>query len=124
MTIGERIAELLVSKSLREIDLARHLGTRQSTVQGWTKLGRSPSADFIIPICEFFNISPSYLLVGHEIEPPTTEQLKEWIDKDGNQVIASDEEAELARLRINEALTKRIEEVVQEALKDRESKKD
>lgn len=122
MSIGERIATLLREQKKKESDLAKYLNTRQSTVQNWTKRRTNPNAEMIMPLCNFFGVTPYYLLTGHEIEPPTAEQLKEWIDKDGNQVIASDEEAELARLRINEALTKRIEEVVQAALKDREGK--
>lgn len=123
MSIGERIANLLKEQNKKESDLAKYLNTRQSTVQNWTRRGTNPSAEMIVPLCTFFGVTPNYLLTGHEVEPPKVEQLKDWVDTDGNKFIASDEQAELARLRINDALTKRVEEIVQEVLKDRESNK-
>ncbi len=119
MSIGERIAHLLAEQNKKESDLAKYLNTRQSTVQNWTKRGTNPSAEMIVPLCSFFGVTPNYLLTGHEIEPPKVEQLKEWTDTEGNTFTATDEQAELARLRINDALTKRVEEIVQEVLADR-----
>ena len=39
-----------------------------STINNWIKLNRSIPAEYIIPICEFLNITPYYLLTGKEKE--------------------------------------------------------
>ena len=39
-----------------------HIGT--STVSNWKNRGTNPPAKYIIPICDFLNVSPEYLLTG------------------------------------------------------------
>lgn len=69
MTIAERIVEALDKAGKTRADLARHLGTQQSTVAGWVNAGRIPSSDAIVPICEFTGVSPLWLLTGVEPQP-------------------------------------------------------
>ena len=57
-------------KDLKAAKLAEYLGTNQTTVSGWIKGGRSPSFEYIIPICEFLQVDPYYLLTGQPKEPP------------------------------------------------------
>lgn len=66
MTIGERISQALALAGKSQADLARFLGTKQSTITGWVKEGRVPSSDVVLPICEFAGISPTWLLTGEE----------------------------------------------------------
>jgi len=69
MTVGQRILCILDEKrsqGLTSAGLARHLGTGQSTVSGWKNENRSPSCNYILPICEYLSISASYLLSGNE----------------------------------------------------------
>jgi len=65
MSIGERIALALHMSGKNRADLARHLGTQQSTIAGWCKDGKVPSSDRIIPICEFTGVTPEWLLTGN-----------------------------------------------------------
>ena len=66
MTIGERVLDLLKEKGGRQKELAEALGIGESTVSQWGKPNRNPSSELIIPICEFLNVSPHYLLTGKE----------------------------------------------------------
>jgi len=67
-SIGRRILEFLNRKGKTQAELARFLGTRQSTVNGWIKLGRCPAADVILPICGFLDVTAEELLGGAEAE--------------------------------------------------------
>lgn len=64
--IIERIIELLDKKALKASDLCRFLGINTSTMTNWKNRGTDPPAKFIIPICEFLNISCEFLLTGKE----------------------------------------------------------
>ena len=66
MTIGERIVTLLAEKERKQVELARYMNIGQSTVNGWTKGGRTPSADVLVPICKFLGVSVWFLLTGEE----------------------------------------------------------
>lgn len=67
ITINDRIIEILhKNKDLTQKQLAQSIGVATSTVNNWLKLGRSIPAEFVIPICEFFNISCDFLLTGEE----------------------------------------------------------
>lgn len=69
MEFGQRLQELLHEKHLKASGLAKHLGTNQTTVSGWLRGGRSPSFEYIIPICEFLDVNPYYLLTGQQPLP-------------------------------------------------------
>ena len=64
MSIGERIEAALERTGKKQAELARFLNTKQSTISGWTREGRVPAADRILPICEFLQVSPIWLLTG------------------------------------------------------------
>jgi transcriptional regulator with XRE-family HTH domain len=66
MSIGERILIALEKSGKNQADLARYLSTKPSTVTGWIKEGRIPSANSIIPICVFTDVSADWLLTGDE----------------------------------------------------------
>lgn len=79
MRIGERVLNILEQKGLKQSDLALHLGTKPSTVNGWKNENRNPSCEYIIPICEFLGITTDYLLTGKEpntisLPSPSSEQ--------------------------------------------------
>ena len=71
MEFGQRLQELLHEKHLKAAKLAEYLGTNQTTVSGWVRGGRSPSFEYIIPICEFLDVDPYLLLTGQAA--PTAE---------------------------------------------------
>lgn len=62
----ERIIELLDKKALKASDLCRFIGINTSTMTNWKNRGTDPPAKFIVPICEFLNVSCEFLLTGKE----------------------------------------------------------
>ena len=70
MEFGQRLQELLYERHLKPAALARFLGTNQTTVSGWIHSGRSPSFEYILPICEFLEVDPYLLLTGKAAPTP------------------------------------------------------
>lgn len=69
--ITQRMLDLLDIKSLKMADLCRYLHINTSTMTNWKNRGTDPPAKYIIPICEFLNVSCEYFLTGKE-EPAST----------------------------------------------------
>lgn len=59
-------ALLATNKTLTQKALASHLQRAPSTISQWFRQNRDIPADCIIPICEFFDCSISWLLTGNE----------------------------------------------------------
>lgn len=68
MHIYERIFLLLGEQNKMQIDLAKYLKVRPSTINGWKQNQRNPPSEHIMSICEFFNVAPEYLLTGRAKE--------------------------------------------------------
>lgn len=68
MKIQERIKILFQNTGKTVSGLAKLLNTRSSTIDGWIKQGKCPSADTIPIIAEYFNVSIDYLLTGEECQ--------------------------------------------------------
>lgn len=68
MTVNEQVSSVLKAHKATQRDLAAAIGVSTSTLNNWLKLGRDIPAQYIIPICEFFDISPSFLLTGQDTE--------------------------------------------------------
>lgn len=66
MNISQNIQKILKEQKRTQKELASHLGIAKSTINNWIKLNRSVPSEYIIPVCEFLNISPYYLLNGEE----------------------------------------------------------
>lgn len=64
----QRIVTLLKEKELKKSDLCKHLGINNSTMANWQSRNTDPPSKYIIPICEFLDVSPYYLLTGSERE--------------------------------------------------------
>ena len=64
--ITARILDLLDTKHLKMADLCRSIGVATSTMANWKTRETDPPAKMIVPICEFLNVSPEYLLTGNE----------------------------------------------------------
>lgn len=62
MTISQRIFGIMEEKHLKQSDLANYIGVANSSVSDWKKKGSTPSADKIVKISEFLNVSIDYLL--------------------------------------------------------------
>jgi transcriptional regulator with XRE-family HTH domain len=74
MTISQRIFGIMEKKHLKQSDLANYLGISNSSVSDWKKKGSVPSADKIVKISEFLNVSVDYLL-GRTDEQNSTQQI-------------------------------------------------
>ncbi len=68
MNISQKVQDELKKHNLTQNELSNHLSIATSTINNWIKLNRSIPAEYIIPICEFLNITPYYLLTGKEKE--------------------------------------------------------
>ena len=66
MSIIDNLLKLLDEKGLSQADLCKHLGINTSTMTNWKQRGTDPAAKYIIPICEFIDVSPYMLLTGNE----------------------------------------------------------
>ena len=66
MEISQNLLKIIKEKKSTQKKLATHLNIATSTINNWIKLNRSIPAEQIIPICEFLEISPYYLLTGKE----------------------------------------------------------
>lgn len=64
MTISERIFVLLKTKHLSQKELSEYTGLSPAAISSWKANGTNPSADKLIKICEFLNVTPYYLLTG------------------------------------------------------------
>lgn len=84
MTVNERVSSVLKAHNATQKDLAAALNVSTSTLNNWLKLGRDIPAQHIIPICEFFDISPLFLLTGQE----TKKEPALGISENGREMLA------------------------------------
>lgn len=75
MTVNEQVSSVLKAHKATQRDLVAAIGVSTSTLNNWLKLGRDIPAQYIIPICEFFDISPSFLLTGQDTEKAPAPEL-------------------------------------------------
>lgn len=67
MFIINNLLSLLEKKGLKQADLCEAIGISSSTMTNWKNRGTDPPAKYIIPICEFLDITPYVLLLNKEI---------------------------------------------------------
>lgn len=67
MTISERVFSLLASREGKSAaGLCKVLGLNASVTTNWKQRNTDPPAKYIIPICEYLEVSPHFLLTGTE----------------------------------------------------------
>lgn len=72
-TINERLSSLLESgkhqkkSEFNQKSLALHLGVSESTLSGWLRLKRDIPNRYIVPICEYFDVTLQWLFSQAEI---------------------------------------------------------
>ncbi len=66
MDIINRIISLLDENGLKPADLCKHLGIKNNVFSTWKARGTEPPTKYIIQICDFFDISPYFLITGQE----------------------------------------------------------
>lgn len=57
---------ILERKKKKQSELCAYLGINTSTMTNWKNRNTEPPAKYIIPICEFLEVSPYFLLTGKE----------------------------------------------------------
>ena len=65
---NERLKELRLSKNLTQTQLANETGISQSAINKWELGQRKITQEYIIILCEYFNVSADYLLGLTEFE--------------------------------------------------------
>lgn len=60
--LKEKISELRKEKGLTQRQLANIIQTTEDSIYSWEKGRAEPSADFIIRIARFFEVTADYLL--------------------------------------------------------------
>ena len=95
MNAGSRIKNLRKNKSLSQTELAQLMGLTSSAMSAIETGKNKPTADILIKLSDFFNISTDYLLKG----------------MDTKQTISKNEQEILDVLRKDEAMTDAVMEV-------------
>ena len=67
-------------KNKKQSALCAYLNLSSSTVTSWKLRNTDPPAKYIIPICEFLEVSPYYLLTGEEKNIPLPGDEQELLD--------------------------------------------
>ena len=118
MTIACRLSEYLLSKSIRQKEVAQAIDVAQSTLSTWLKRGEDIPAAYVLPICRFLGIRTDWLLGGEgdpveesvpvQPEPETPELSPEeqflldafqQLDYEGKTVVTGHAISELRRVK-------------------------
>lgn len=67
-TIGERIKELREDKGINQLELSKILNVHKGSVSNWENNKRTPDAEMLTKIANFFNCSVDYLLGNTDIK--------------------------------------------------------
>ena len=77
MEIGTRIQELRKKKNITQEELANVMNISRQAVSKWESNLSAPDIEKIIDLCEYFQVSADYLLMGKE----TSKKLEgSWIE--------------------------------------------
>ena len=68
------------SKNKKQQALCKYLNINASTFTNWKLRNTDPPAKYVIPICEFLEVTPYYLLTGEEKEHPLPKDEHELLD--------------------------------------------
>lgn len=66
MTPGQRVLDLIKRNHTNQRIVSKALNIPYSTINGWKDPQRNPSWEYILPLCDYFHITPQYLLGGDE----------------------------------------------------------
>lgn len=107
-TLGERICKARDAVGLSTAQLARRLGVKSSTLQGWESDRSEPRSNKLVLLAGILNVSPTWLLVGRGASPgldnamTEIEQVRQSLDKVHGHALALTEEIDRLKSRIEE----------------------
>lgn len=93
MTFSDRLDLLLTEKKETRTHLAEVIGIKNQSFSDWKKRGTIPSADIVLKIANYFNVSIDWLITGNETSGLTHEdtdfiyKLRQLSEKDKNTVL-------------------------------------
>ena len=122
--IVNRILLLLKKENITAKRLCEMLEASPSLVSDWKSGRLKPTIDHIIKLSQILHVSTDYLLTGFNRELPPDERLTAAYDHKGNPIDLSEEQEAYLKGLINQALNERVEEIMKEALKEYQGKKD
>ena len=67
ITFGKRLRELRTERKLSQQELAKIIGTNNSSICDWECGRTEPSIDYIVKLCDFFEIDADYLIGRKDI---------------------------------------------------------
>ena len=108
-TFYEKFEVLCKGSNTTPTAVLKELGISTSKITAW-KNGSVPNLEFAARIANRFNVPLDYFVKEND-DGLSIQDKPVAYDVDGNVVNITDEALELARLRANQALTKRIEEI-------------
>lgn len=79
MSLNKRILDIMNKQNITQKQLSINIGVPANTLNSWLKQNRKIPADSIVPISEFLNVSPHYLLTGIEQFQTISEEDAEWL---------------------------------------------
>ena len=108
MTISERVFSLITSQQGKSAaGLCKALGLNASVTTNWKQRNTDPPAKYIIPICEYLEVSTHFLLTGTEsqdapCQPAADEALLlqryRALDEDGKELVRATALQQLQRV--------------------------
>ena len=66
MDICQNLNNILKERKITQKELCQQIGITESKLSYWLTKGKSIPSEYIIPICNYLNISLSVLLTGQE----------------------------------------------------------
>lgn len=80
-TIGERVLTLRTQRGITQKKLADEIGLRQSNVGSLENNDYKPSANTIMKLSQFFNVSADWLLSGGEFKSDLIEKERDILNR-------------------------------------------
>ena len=62
VTFGKRLRELRTERKLSQQELAKIIGTNNSSICDWERGRSEPSLEALVKLCQFFDVSSDYLI--------------------------------------------------------------
>ena len=75
MNITENMFNIMNTKNIKSVDLARKLGVRSSVISSWKTRKTNPPSEYLLSICELLDVSVYELLGGENDTRPDEEQI-------------------------------------------------
>ncbi|MGL5439933.1 MAG: helix-turn-helix domain-containing protein [Filifactoraceae bacterium] len=72
MKIIDRVFLKLKEQNMKAVDLAGSLGIHKSVISNWKTRSTNPPSELIMPICNFLDVNPEYLLTGTQFKTSDT----------------------------------------------------